>query len=139
MFSALRRTRAEVVLSHSCALLCGLAFTGICAVVGLYALTSQVCIDAFAFDCHVERRTAERRVSAIAEAAIAYEIEHSALPKTKDDLIDNGYVAKQMFTDPWGTAITIMCIQGDIRIVSAGPDGIWSTADDITSAVNDVR
>ena len=133
MFSGLRGTRAEVVLSHSCALLCGLAFTGICAVVGLYALTSHVCFDAFAFDCHVERRTAERRVSAIAQAVILYQVEHNAVPKTKDDLIDSGYVARSHLTDPWGTPILVTRSDEDVRVTSAGPDRVPGTADDITN------
>jgi hypothetical protein len=133
MFPALRRIRPEVLLSHSCALLCGLAFTGICAVVGLCSFMSHTCFDAFAFDCHVERRSAERRVSAIAQAVILYQIEHNAVPKTKDDLVKEKYIPVPARVDRWGTSIAYRCRSSGAPLVrSAGPDKRFNTADDIT-------
>jgi hypothetical protein len=123
---------AEVSLARFCALVCGAVFTWTCAVLGLHALLSRTCIGSF--DCPAPlQRFAKRRVSAVEQAVTSYAIDRNRCPTTKQDLIDNGYINRMNFEDPWKNEITFACTDDDVRVASAGPDHIFHTADDVNN------
>ncbi len=51
---------------------------------------------------------------------------------TVEDLVNDRYLdGSRRTTDAWDTEFQISCEDGDIAVVSAGPDGEFSTEDDI--------
>jgi general secretion pathway protein G len=51
---------------------------------------------------------------------------------TVDDLLDGRYLdAQKRTTDAWDSPFQISCEDGDIMVISSGPDGQFGTEDDI--------
>ena len=114
---------------RSALLLCGVALTWTCAAFGL--LVSQ-----FAFGSHgcpSRVRIASLRVREIDSAIAQYQIDQRRCPRELDDLVAGKYVNAHGLVDPWKRTFQFKCTDDDddTRVVSAGPDGIFGTADDI--------
>jgi len=118
--------RSEVWLARTCALLVGVAFTWLCAALGLCTLSLHT--------TRAPRLTfAKRRVSAVEHAVTHYWLDHDRCPTKKSDLIANGYVDARNLEDPWGKAIQFSCSDETAVARSAGPDRTFGTWDDITT------
>jgi hypothetical protein len=75
---------------------------------------------------------AATRVKESSRGATSYRGDRLRCPTT-EDLLAGGYVSAGALTDPWGTAIAFHCSDaGEVIVRSAGPDRLFSTADDIT-------
>ena len=110
-----------------CFVLYGTLFTWLCGAIGLrFFFRNQGCSGA-------RTAYAKSRVREIERALREYQLEWKECPRTKEPLIDGGYLDARNFTDPWGTAISFRCAVDGEKVVSAGPDQELGTADDITS------
>ena len=110
-------------------LFCGVALTWTCAAFGL--LVTQ-----FVFGSHgcPSRVTiASLRVRDIDTAIAQYQIDQHRCPIDSDDLVAGKYVNPRGLVDPWNRAIQFTCTDEDTRVVSAGPDKIFGTADDVVN------
>jgi len=117
--------RSEVWLARACALLVGVAFTWLCAALGLQALSRHT--------RRAPRLTfAKRQVSAVAHAATQYWLDHDKCPTKGSDLVASGYADAWNLEDPWGKAIDFSCSDDTTVARSAGPDRVFGTYDDIT-------
>lgn len=126
MLSYIRRTGPLTVLCRFGAILCGIAFTWTCAAYGIMRVTAHTCGDRV--------RPAERKVFAIVEALNRYQMDNNeSCPATRDDLIAGGYLSASVLLDPWGRSIAYWCTDEDAGAMSAGPDGLFGTADDVNS------
>jgi hypothetical protein len=118
--------RSEVWLARVCAVLVGVAFTWLCAALGLQALSLHA--------TPAPRLTfAKRRVSAVAHATTHYWLDHDKCPSKRSDLVANGYLDARNLEDPWGKAIEFSCSDDTAVARSAGPDRAFGTWDDITT------
>ena len=85
-----------------CFVLYGTLFTWLCAAIGWRLF--------FRNDCSGARLPyAKARVRAIERAVAEYQLDWNECPRTKEALIDGGYLDARNFTDPWGTAISFSC------------------------------
>jgi hypothetical protein len=111
-----------------CFVLYGTLFTWLCGAIGSRFF--------FANHCGPGPRLgyARARVLAIKRAVTEYQLDWKDCPRTKEALIDGGYLDARNFTDPWGKAISFRCCVDGDTVVSAGPDQEFGTTDDITSA-----
>jgi len=110
-------------------ILCGVAVTWMCAAFGLRVSDAVFSIRG----CRSRIKPALLQVRAIESGLTQYQIDQNRCPRTKDDLIDSGFVVRTAFEDPWGTPIAFKCTSDDIRVRSAGPDRVFGTADDVTN------
>jgi hypothetical protein len=109
-----------------CIVLYGTLFTWLCAAIGWRLFVWN--------DCPGPRTSyAKSRVRTIDRALTEYQLDWNECPRTKDTLIDGGYLDARNFTDPWGTAISWRCAADGQTVSSAGPDRELGTADDITN------
>lgn len=109
-----------------CFVLYGTLFTWLCAAIGWRFV--------FKHDRSGPRASyAKSRVRAIDRALTEYQLDWNECPRTKDALIDGGYLDARNFTDPWGTAISFRCSNDGQTVSSAGPDHELGTADDVTN------
>ena len=77
-------------------------------------------------------KAARIRVLEVVQGIHTFLIDNDVCP-TRDQLIEQKYVARGVLTDPWGTSLTFHCTpDGDAIVLSAGPDRLFHTADDIT-------
>ena len=119
------------VFARAGLLLCGVALTWTCAAFGL--LASYVIVTGGGCHMRSQVKPALHQVRAIESAVSWYQIDHDRCPKTKDDLIANGYVDRKTFDDPWSTPIRFTCDTDDVRVSSAGADRVFGTWDDVTT------
>lgn len=109
-----------------CLVLCGIALTWFCAATGLFFLSG--------FRCTLRTprlAVARARVLEIEHAATQYSIEFDRCPRGDDDLIAAHLISPVSLTDPWKTVIAFSCSDQDVKVESAGPDGIFGTWDDV--------
>ena len=112
---------------RSAFLLCGVALTWTCAAFGL--LVAQ--FELGGHGCPSRVKIASLRVREIDTAIAQYQIDRRRYPK-RPDLLAGKYVSARGLVDPWERDIQFTCADdGDARVVSAGPDGIFGTSDDI--------
>lgn len=116
--------RSEAWIARVCAVLIGVAFTWLCAALGLCALSVHTA-------SRPGLKFAKRRVSAVAHAVTHYWLDHDKCPTKGSDL--SGYVDPRNLQDPWGNAIEFSCSDETAVARSAGPDHKFGTSDDITS------
>jgi hypothetical protein len=113
---------------RSALLLCGVALTWTCAAFGL--LVAQ--FELGACRCPSRVKIASLRVREIDNAIAQYQIDQRRCPKRPNDLLVGKYVSARGLVDPWERDIQFTCADnGDTRVASAGPDGIFGTSDDI--------
>ena len=79
-----------------------------------------------------QKPVAFERVREIHSALVRYRLERNRCPATRHELVASG-VRPFAFTDPWGTSIATWCSEAP-KVLSAGPDKIFNTSDDIASA-----
>jgi hypothetical protein len=115
------------VFLRSALLFCGVALTWTCAAFGM--LVSQLAFGSHG--CPSTARIASLRVREIDNAIAQYQVDQQRCPKTSDDLIAGKYVSPRGMVDPWQRTIHFKCSDEDTRVESAGPDGIFGTADDV--------
>jgi len=61
-----------------------------------------------------------------------YKLDKGILPSNVDDLLKEGYITKDMATDPWNHKYVLeKTSDGNMKVVSLGPDGKLNTKDDI--------
>jgi hypothetical protein len=115
------------MMTIGCFVLYGTLFTWLCAAIGLRFF--------FTHSCSPGPRIAyaKSRVRAIERALTEYQLDWNDCPRPKDALIDGGYLDSRNFTDPWEKTISFRCSVDEDRVVSAGPDRIFGTADDVTN------
>lgn len=67
-----------------------------------------------------------------------YKIENGSSPASVDDLLNGGYITKDLAIDPWNTkySISFNSQNGSVKIVSAGSDKKFGTKDDIINEAN---
>jgi hypothetical protein len=127
MLSYIRRTGPVTAFCRFAAILCGIAFTWACAALGFARIAHHSC------GGPAKTEIAELRVLAIVEALNMYQIDHDSCPATRDDLIVGGYLPASFLVDAWGRSVAYWCTDEDNGATSAGPDGLFGTADDIVS------
>jgi hypothetical protein len=73
--------------------------------------------------------------AALAAAAEAFIIGHGSEEcPTPDEMQRDGFLSSRSNTeDPWGTPYRIQCEPEHVVVVSAGPDLVFDTEDDISS------
>ena len=77
---------------------------------------------------------ARGRIKEVATGIALYQVDNRRSCPTRDNLIDQKYVARGGLVDPWGTSITFHCMpNGDVVVRSAGADRLFHTDDDITN------
>jgi hypothetical protein len=79
-----------------------------------------------------QKGLARGRVREIDSALVRYRLERNRCPVTRHDLVARG-VPPFAFTDPWGTSIATWCSEHGPHVMSAGPDKVFNTSDDIAS------
>jgi hypothetical protein len=144
----IRQTGPLASLCRIGVLLCGVAFTWLCAAFGMLRFTGHATARPFTTTDDVVRpaedrattpsgadkvRLAEDRVIAIAEEVITYEVDHHRCPPNRDALIAGGYLSASFLVDPWGRSVTYWCTDEVTVVTSAGPDGLLGTDDDVRS------
>lgn len=108
-----------------CFVLYGTLFTWLCAAIGFRFISMHRCGPGPRFTY------ARSRVFAIEQALREYKLDWNECPRTKDALIDGGYLDARNFIDPWGKAIAFTCTADGETVSSAGADRELGTADDI--------
>jgi len=62
-----------------------------------------------------------------------FKVDSNTLPSSSKELLEKGYITKELLTDPWNTEYRIEnTSENTIKIISAGPDRRFGTKDDIT-------
>jgi hypothetical protein len=107
-------------------LLCGVALTWTCAAFGL--LVSQLVSGS---GCPSRVGIASRRVHEVDTAIGQYQAVRGQCPTTANDLLDGNFISAWHLVDPWKRSIRFTCTGEDTHVTSAGPDGIFGTADDV--------
>jgi type II secretion system (T2SS) protein G len=128
MISRRRPDPAKVFL-RAALLFCGVALTWTCAAFGLFA--SQVVFGGHG--CPSRVKMALLGIREIDTAIARYQIDQSRCPRTLGDLVAGQYVSAKGLVDPWGGPFQFNCTDDDAHVVSAGPDGTFGTADDVTN------
>jgi type II secretion system (T2SS) protein G len=120
------------MIAKLCGILCGVALTWMCAATGL-AIFGEL---RGHHDVLAQSKVGQARwrVVATEQALAMYALEHHRCPGRADDLIAGDYIRARNLIDPWGTPIAYSCSEDDLKAVSAGPDRIFGTADDVTTA-----
>ena len=116
------------MIKKLCAVLCGIALTWASAAFGLFLLTADRCTLRAS-----QVQIARWRVREIEDAVSHYWVERGQCPPTSDDLFRHTDVGPSSLIDPWGTSIPYWCSDDGAEALSAGPDRIFGTADDITA------
>jgi hypothetical protein len=116
------------MIKRLCAVLCGIALTWTCAAFGLFVLTADRCTLRTP-----KSQVARARVREIEDAVSHYRLARGQCPPTSDDLFKHTDVNPSSLLDPWGTSIPYWCSDDGAEAISAGPDRIFGTADDITA------
>ena len=106
-----------------------MALTWTCAAFGL--LVSQLVFGGQG--CPSRVRMASLRVREIDTAIAQFQIDQRRCPRTSGDLVAGKYVSAKGLVDPWGGPFQFNCTRDDTRVASAGPDGTFGTADDVTN------
>jgi hypothetical protein len=87
--------------------------------------------------CYSRLRLSTLRVRAARDASIQFMIEHGACPSSVGQLANERFVDGDKLRDAWGVPLLLECpvARADAGSVvrSAGPDGQFGTADDITA------
>jgi len=122
-----RHSDPAKVFLRSALLFCGVALTWTCAAFGL--LISQLAFGAHG--CPSRVKMASLRVHEIDAAIAQYQTDQRRCPRGFDDLVAGKYVNPKGLVDPWGRSFRFTCTDEDPRIESAGPDGMFGTADDV--------
>jgi hypothetical protein len=121
--------RSEAWIARVCAVLIGVAFTWLCAAIGLCALSALTTSRP-----RPRSKLAKMQVVEVAQAVTQYWLDHDKCPSTKSDLVAERYInARNNLKDPWGTAIEFSCSDEKSVARSAGPDREFGTSDDITT------
>ncbi|MEM9068196.1 MAG: prepilin-type N-terminal cleavage/methylation domain-containing protein [Myxococcota bacterium] len=81
-------------------------------------------------------KTATTEAAAVRHAATVYAVEYGGCP-TLDDLVGDYLDPHTRHEDPWGNPYAIVCEDGDYLGLSAGPDGVFDTDDDIPDPTGD--
>lgn len=103
------------------------------AIIGLIA--GSIGIGVFSQFKKGQIKTAKVNVTEIANAAVQYMVENSnECPNGMDDLVANKNLKKKI-KDPWGQDFILKCPgeNGDVDVVSKGPDKQEGTEDDVRS------
>ena len=114
------------MIRRFCLVLCGIALTWLCAACGVFLLRGQACSLTTS-----KHSIARARVRAVAVGVVQYTLEHNECPGTRDDLVKS--LGEWSLVDPWGTSIAYWCSDDAVNVMSAGPDRIFGTGDDLTS------
>ena len=72
-------------------------------------------------------------ISQIDNAVRAFEAAHDRLPDKLDELLGKNNHARTVPTDAWGTPFNYTKQGETFTVTSAGSDGIFGTADDLTN------
>lgn len=119
-----RKPDPAKVLLRAGIFLCGVALTWICAAFGLFWSAAP-------HGCGSTVRFAQTRVIALRDAVATYQIETGRCPTTSYELIAGRYIKPAGLIDNWGTGIRVSCTDDQVRVMSAGPDHRFGTADDV--------
>jgi hypothetical protein len=89
---------------------------------------------------------AKARLMAARDAVIGFMIDQSRCPTGEPELLDGHYLSAEVAEDPWGTRLFYHCeaspppdgaayvdFSDQLWVISAGPDRVFGTADDISS------
>lgn len=77
-------------------------------------------------------KQARTDASSLSAAALRFRLEHARCPSSTEELVEAGYLQRHgRITDPWDGAFTYECEADDVIAVSAGPDGVLGTEDDV--------
>jgi general secretion pathway protein G len=77
-------------------------------------------------------KSSKTDAQALRSAVMLYVADNPRSCPTVEDLVANRYLdSTRRTTDAWGTEFQVSCEEGDIIVISAGPDLEFSTEDDI--------
>ncbi len=79
-------------------------------------------------------RASIQRVRDTERALARYSRDRRRCPATRDDLAAGRYIQRRELDDAWATSVAYWCSGLGIHALSAGPDRLFNTRDDITSA-----
>ncbi len=66
----------------------------------------------------------------------AFKVDSGTVPLSTRELLESGYITKELLTDPWNTEYRIEeSSENTIKIISAGPDKRFGTKDDIKEEI----
>ena len=104
--------------------------SGAGALVALSAITAVVVARAGTVYPKAEAAETGRRVLGAVEA---WQSENPSGCPSLSVLVESGYLGEEVrVDDPWGTRFRIMCSGTSTSVRSAGPDGRFGTADDVS-------
>jgi len=107
-----------------------------CAILGGIALTwTSVAFGLLLFSARTHGRPgireAKGKVLRIEQALNQYSLDRGRCPAKRANLIEGGYLREKDLVDPWGRAVEYLCSDNEVRVYSAGPDGVAGTCDDV--------
>ena len=77
-------------------------------------------------------KQARTDASSLSAAALRFRLDHARCPTSTDELVEAGYLQRHgRSTDPWDGDFVYECEADDVIAVSAGPDGVFSSEDDV--------
>lgn len=77
-------------------------------------------------------KQARTDASSLSAAALRFRLDQSRCPSNTEELVDAGYLQRHgRTTDPWDGDFIYECEGDDVIAVSAGPDGVLGTEDDV--------
>ena len=77
-------------------------------------------------------KTSKTDAQALRSAVMLYVADNPRSCPTVEELITDRYLdSSRRTTDAWGTEFQVSCEEGEIAVISAGPDLEFSTEDDI--------
>src|SRR5262249_10247781 len=65
------------------------------------------------------------------EAALSYGKTHNGQCPTRLEQLVSGRIVPELRKDPWGQSYLLKCDNGEVQIISMGPDRLLGTPDDI--------
>lgn len=80
------------------------------------------------------KKAAEIEMKQFPIAVLNYKLDKNEYPKSSQDLLQNGYITKELSLDPWDQEYRLEYDEenGILKIISSGPDKKSGTKDDIT-------
>ncbi|MCU0673864.1 MAG: type II secretion system protein GspG [Myxococcota bacterium] len=77
-------------------------------------------------------KRARTDASSLSAAALRFRLDHARCPTSTDELVEAGYLQRHgRSADPWDGDFVHECEADDVIAVSAGPDGVFGTEDDV--------
>jgi len=108
-------------------LLVVLTIIGILMTIGMAAYTGVI--------ESATRRAVEVELSQFQVAIFNFKIEEGRMPTSTEELLQSGYITRELLKDPWGEEYILRENEGRYQLLSKGPDKKAGTKDDIVKTL----